>query len=185
MNTITGSRGTFNQHPFLCNIHNVWKFSKVFCFHNSPLKTLNNSYLVQINIFSLSQQNKKCFVVKKCLECQHFFNVMKVKKPWLFHFLLRFQISVSRTTLFSNRFSLNSWPCQALDSALSTEALAKFFSSCQLKVLLCFLPLVCEMQLVLSSLQDKKGDKRIFKSAFCYFHTGLAWKLYFPFFFSF
>lgn len=79
MNTITVCRGAFNQHTLFCNAHNVWKFSEVFCLHNSPLKTPNNSYLVQINIFSLSQQNKKCFFVKKCLEFQHFFNAMKVK----------------------------------------------------------------------------------------------------------
>lgn len=59
MNTITVCRGAFNQHTLFCNAHNVWKFSEVFCLHNSPLKTPNNSYLVQINIFSLSQEGEQ------------------------------------------------------------------------------------------------------------------------------
>lgn len=47
MNTITISRGAFNQHPIFCNVHDVRKFSKAFCLHNSPLKTPNDLYLVE------------------------------------------------------------------------------------------------------------------------------------------
>ena len=59
MNTIATCRGAFNQHLIFCNVHNVRKFSKAFCLHNSPLKTPNDSYLVQTNLFALSQQNSE------------------------------------------------------------------------------------------------------------------------------
>lgn len=48
MNTIATCRGAFNQLLIFCNVCNVRKFSKAFCLHNSPLKTPNDSYLVQI-----------------------------------------------------------------------------------------------------------------------------------------